>query len=225
MGRIAAQGQPGDGMEAAGMLRGVARPAWIRGLSWLDASAQVVWRADEVELVTVAPARAAGPLGNLRLSEAWWRALNESLDNVAGSRTTRIATPDTELMTQDLVTGWIERVFPGRVDTTITDNEWVPAHADFHWSNVTAVDFWILDWEDFGLAPRGLDAATLWLGSLSAPALAERVYRERHADLTGRSGMVMALFGCAKNLIDSPLPRTVAEQFSGIASRLIASLE
>ncbi|WP_024804371.1 hypothetical protein [Nocardia sp. BMG51109] len=89
-----------------------------------------------------------------------------------------------------------------QVDTTITDQRWVPAHADLNWSNLTAPECWILDWEDVGLAPRGLDAATLWVASLMVPALADKVFRARCADLDIRSGKIMALFCCSKDLND-----------------------
>ncbi|WTA38628.1 hypothetical protein OG936_27295 [Streptomyces sp. NBC_00846] len=56
----------------------------------------------------------------------------------------------------------------------------------------------MIDWEDWGLAPRGLDAATLWGNSLAVPALADRVWSERRPDLTTKSGQLMALFFCAK---------------------------
>src|SRR5262249_55726379 len=128
---------------------------------------------------------------------------NASLDNLMSQSTVRVATPDTETITQDLVRTVIERAFPGQVDSTITDAPWVPAHGDLNWANLTAPDCWILDWEDFGLAPRGLDSGTLWITSLAAPPLAERVYHERQDDLETRSGKLMALFHCSKILNDS----------------------
>ncbi|HTJ72505.1 MAG TPA: hypothetical protein VL551_33505 [Actinospica sp.] len=49
-------------------------------------------------------------------------------------------------------------------------------------------------------APRGLDAASLWAGSLTAPALAAQVLGRLRADLESRSGRVMRLFKCAELL-------------------------
>jgi hypothetical protein len=80
-------------------------------------------------------------------------------------------------------------VFGPDLDTTI--EQWVPAHADFAWANLTAPDCWILDWEDWGLAPRGLDSAMLWAASLAVPGLAEQVHEVRRADLDGRDGQLM----------------------------------
>ncbi|MGH3928094.1 MAG: hypothetical protein ACRDTT_35410, partial [Pseudonocardiaceae bacterium] len=108
----------------------------------------------------------------------------------------RVATPHTVPISQERVTATIERVFPCSVETIVT--EWIPAHADLAWANLTAPECWLLDWEDWGLAPRGWDAATLWGNSLAVPALAERVQREYQADLRSRSGLVSQLFFCAE---------------------------
>jgi hypothetical protein len=134
--KIAAQGQAGNGMEAADVLRGITKPAWYGVVSWRDHDEEVIWRADEVELVTAPPVQ-RGPLrGDVSISDAWWTALNASLDALASQLTTRVATPDTEAITQALVTREIERAFPGQVDTTIREG-WTPAHADLNWSNLT----------------------------------------------------------------------------------------
>lgn len=224
--KIATQGQVANGMEAAELLSGIAKPAWYGVLSWLDAASAEVWRADEIQLVSAAPIRSRGSLRDApALPDAWWDSLNTSLDSLARQRTTRLATPDTETITQALVTNVIERAFPDTVDTTITDEEWVPAHADLNWANLTGPEFWILDWEDHGLAPCGLDAATLWTSSLTVPTLAERVHHERRTDLDTRSGKLMALFNLAKivsgaGACESP----IFEPAKRLAEKLIADL-
>lgn len=223
---VAAQGQVNNGMEASALLDGIAKPQWYRAVSWVDESADVFWRADEIELITAPAAKPIGyPLREPELSPGWWRTLNNSLDNLARQHTTRVATPDTQSITQNLVTETIDRAFPGQVDTTLTDEPWVPAHADLNWSNLTAPDCWILDWEDLGLAPRGLDAATLWMTSLMVPTLAERVYQERRVDLDTRSGKLMALFYCVKALNDSHFATDpVYEPTAQHAAKLVADL-
>lgn len=224
--KIAAQGQVANGMEAAELLLGIAKPAWYSVLSWLDAASAAIWRADEVQLVSAAPVRSRGSLREApELPDAWWEALNTSLDNLARQRTTRLATPDTEAITQALVKSVVERAFPEQVDTTITNEEWVPAHADLNWANLTCPEFWILDWEDHGLAPLGLDAATLWVSSLTVPPLAERVHNERRADLETRSGKIMTLFNCAKIVNDSSTRESpIFEPTLRLAEKLIAHL-
>lgn len=80
----------------------------------------------------------------------------------------------------------------------LTLDEWTPAHADLTWANVMGPEFCIIDWEDWGTAPRGLDAAALWGNALAVPTLADRVWNERRPDLESRPGRLMALFVCAK---------------------------
>ncbi|MFD1052127.1 hypothetical protein ACFQ1S_44420, partial [Kibdelosporangium lantanae] len=42
--------------------------------------------------------------------------------------------------------GVIEQAFPDQIGTCVADEEWVPAHADLNWANVTGPDCWVLDW-------------------------------------------------------------------------------
>ncbi|MFF7095309.1 hypothetical protein ACFY9A_23380 [Streptomyces rubradiris] len=187
-----------NGAECAARLDGVAQPAWLGCLVWRDTNEQVMWRADETDLLP------AAPVGNAILSEApelsdeWWDGLNASLDALAAHQTRRIATPDTETITQTSVTQAIRAVFPGDFDTTV--QRWVPAHADLNWANVTAPVFSLFDWEDWGNAPQGLDSASLWASSLAVPSLADRVRRERRRDFESRDGKLMTLFVCSKIL-------------------------
>lgn len=202
--KIAEQGQAANGTEAAELLTGIAKPAWHQAVTWLDHAEEVLWRADEVDFVGSHPVRNGASLDDaLALSPDWWERFNDSLDNLAAQHTTRVATPDTQVITQELVTATIDQAFPGTVDSTVPREEWVPAHADLNWANLTGPECRIIDWEDVGMAPHGLDAATLWVGSLHYPALADRVHAERRADLESRSGRIMALFYCAKILNDT----------------------
>jgi hypothetical protein len=186
----------GWGLEAARVVRGVPAPRWFAGASWFDEYRRVTWRADEIEYVdepTLGRADAA-----VDLPDSWWSALADAMDQISHSRTTRRATPDCEPLTRERVVGAITRVFPSISDVEL--DEWSPAHADLGWPNLTGPKLWILDWEDYGLAPRGLDAASLWAGSLIVPALAAQVLRCLRADLESRSGRVMRLFKCAELL-------------------------
>jgi hypothetical protein len=186
----------GWGLEAAQILDGVPVPGWHAGISWLDTDRDVMWRADETQLIREAPVgRAANAPG---LPDSWWEAFNAAMDQLNGHVTSRMATPDCEPITPDRVEAAVRNVFPdaaiGRID------EWATAHADLNWANMTGPKLWILDWEDFGTAPRGLDAANLWFGSLAVPEVAEKVYRIRGRDLDSRTGRVMQLFKCAELL-------------------------
>ncbi|KOU17394.1 hypothetical protein ADK52_31915 [Streptomyces sp. WM6372] len=193
--RIGAQGW--NGTEAAAVLHGIVMPEWLRGVAWREPGEPVMWRADELELVA-SPSVATGAtvLEDPLLPDAWWEALNASLDALAAQRTPRIATPDTVTITQEQVTQTLGEVFPGIADMRI--ERWAPAHADLTWANVMGPEFSIIDWEDWGMAPRGLDAATLWGNALAVPTLADRVHHERHADLESRDGKLMQLFFLSK---------------------------
>lgn len=193
--RIGTQGW--NGAESAALLDGVVQPVWRSAVSWRDEGDAVMWRADETDLLPGEPVRPGGVLTeDPGLTGEWWAALNSSLDALADARTTRVATPDTVVITQAHVDEVIQAAFPGPLDTVI--DRWTPAHADLNWANVTGPQFSLFDWEDWGMAPRGLDSASLWAQSLAVPALAERVRRERSGDLESRDGKVMGLFVCAK---------------------------
>nr|WP_308213390.1 phosphotransferase [Streptoalloteichus tenebrarius] len=154
------------------------------------------------------------------LSEQWWAGLNASLDALSERETTRVATVHTVPLTQERFTREIVEVFGEVVDTVVP--EWATAHGDLNWNNLTAPEFWLLDWEDWGLAPRGLDAAMLWASSWSVPELAERVARERAAELESRSGLLARLWACAQELSceDAPHGPVVRR----LAAELIACL-
>ncbi|MFE5491468.1 hypothetical protein ACFQ7Z_16195 [Streptomyces virginiae] len=193
--RIGAQGW--NGTEAAAVLQGIAMPEWYKGVAWREPGEPVMWRADELELIASPPVgKAALVLADPGLPDAWWEALTSSLDALAAQQTPRIATPDTVTITQEEVTQTLGEVFPGIADTQI--EQWAPAHADLTWANVMGPEFSIIDWEDWGMAPRGLDAATLWGNALAVPALADRVHHERRADLESRDGKLMSLFFLSK---------------------------
>lgn len=185
----------GWGLEAAAGLRDVLRPDWYAGVSWFDPARRVMWRADETALVEETPVGRSSLAGIL--NGEWWAALDGSLDALAAHQTTRIATPDCEPLSQERIDAVISKVFPG-VDTVI--DEYATAHADLNWANVTGPELWIIDWEDWGTAPRGLDAANLWFSSLRQPTVAEKVREHRHVDLESRTGRIMALWRCAEFL-------------------------
>ncbi|MEU4200836.1 hypothetical protein AB0F64_12900 [Streptomyces sp. NPDC026294] len=214
-----------NGSECAARLKGIAQPMWRGCVVWQDAGEPVMWRADETELLP------GPPIGNAILSEdpklqdAWWQAFNATLDALAAQDTRRIATPDTITITQALVAEAVRSVAPTQdLDTTVEC--WVPAHADLNWANMTAPTFSLFDWEDWGNAPRGLDAASLWGSSLAVPALADRVRYERRHDLASRDGKLMTLFMCSKILGPDAHPQDPRlEPARRMAEKVVAELQ
>ncbi len=100
------------------------------------------------------------------LPTAWWDSLRTDLDHVSTVPTDRVA------VRQE----WVDRTVPRFLDIPgppITD--WATAHGDLHTANLTAATPYLLDWEGFGLAPVGYDAAMLLAYSLLTPAFAHRV--------------------------------------------------
>ncbi|MGW0879524.1 hypothetical protein [Streptomyces sp. NPDC002671] len=187
-----------NGTECAARLEGIAQPPWLGCVVWRDAEEPVMWRADETELLPGSPIGTAVLSEDPKLPDEWWQAFNASMDALASQETRRVATPDTVTITQAHVTESIRGVFFGGVDTTV--ERWMPAHADLNWANMTAPTFSVFDWEDWGNAPHGLDSASLWASSLAVPALADRVWGERHSDFESRDGKLMTLFACSKIL-------------------------
>lgn len=200
--KIGSQGW--NGTECAALLEGVSKPQWHRGIEWSQPGDPMMWRADETDLLPSAPVGSSVLAAEPALPDDWWQALNTSLDALVEQHTRRVATPDTVMITQSRVAQAIRRFLPGDVDTTV--QRWLPAHADLNWANVTGPEFCLFDWEDWGVAPQGLDAASLWGSSLAVPALAERVRRERTDDLESRDGKLMVLFVCAKILVPDAHP-------------------
>ncbi|MGB8200585.1 MAG: phosphotransferase [Pseudonocardiaceae bacterium] len=208
------------GAECASVLRGVTKPDWFQTASWTDDIREVVWRADEMELVSSPVINSTGVVATEpELSESWWASLKTSLVALAEHQTERVG------VRQEHLTLRINQVFPDEVDTTVDD--WVTAHADLHWGNLTAPDCYLLDWEDWGAAPRGRDAVSLWGASLRVPALAARVQHEFCHDLQTRSGKLAQLLFCsnvirvnAKRSDPSPL----VEPAKRFADMLLAEL-
>lgn len=188
------QPQSWVGTEAASVIPGIPKPAWVQSATWTDTSRERVWRAEEMELVTEPVLAATDTMLTVppRLPDTWWVELRAALVALAGFRTLRVAGR------QELITRRISQMLGGAVDTTVT--EWATSHGDLHWGNITAPRLYVLDWADWGLAPRGNDAACLWATALAVPPIAERVHDEFREDLDSRSGKIARLWVCANIL-------------------------
>jgi hypothetical protein len=143
------------------------------------------------------------------------------MDALADTPTTRLATPDCEPITTDRIDTAIHKTFPD-VHTRI--EEWTTAHADLNWANITGPHLQILDWEDWGQAPRGLDAATLWFASLTTPEIAAKIRHHRHTDLNSPTGRTIMLFRCAELLTWADPSEPLYTPATREAEELITSL-
>lgn len=216
------QPQSWVGAEAASVIPGVPKPAWFQSVTWADASRKRVWRAEEMELVTDPVVAVTGTMLTAppKVSDTWWAELRAALAALAGFRTFRVSGR------QELITRRVSQVLGGAVDTTIT--QWTTSHGDLHWGNITAPRLFLLDWADWGLAPRGNDAACLWGSALAVPDTADRVHAEFHDDLNCRSGKIARLWVCSNilRMADQRADaRDLAEPAKAAADHLVKDLQ
>ncbi|MGK5627160.1 phosphotransferase [Streptomyces sp. URMC 123] len=185
-----AGGKLWEGTErAAAAFSAVRKPA-LHGLyDW--ATGPYAYRAELTAYVDE-PVLSSEPVlrRELDLSDGWFATIRTSLTAIAATATDRTA------VRQE----WISRAVPaytGRPAPRIT--QWTCAHGDFHAANLTR-GATVLDWEGWGLAPRGYDAATLYAYAQLAPRTAARVRRELAPLLEGEDGRAALLVVCAELL-------------------------
>jgi thiamine kinase-like enzyme len=105
-----------------------------------------------------------------RLPVAWWNHLRQALHELADVPTSRRTI-------QQHYLDWAMPTFLGApIDTTVP--AWSTAHGDCHYANLCGPTLYLLDWEGWGLAPAGYDAAYLHAHSLLTPQTAGRVRAE-----------------------------------------------
>lgn len=162
----------------------IPRPRLHRIFDWSEGS--WTYRA---ELYDRVPARPVFPSAVLttdpELPCTWWTGLATALTDIAAVDTAR----------HTLHQRYLDRTMPRFLGTPITTTapSWTTAHGDLHWANLYAPTLQIIDWEGWGLAPNGYDAAVLHTYSLLAPRVAARIRNElahlldtdsgRHAEL------------------------------------------
>ncbi|MEU1281106.1 phosphotransferase [Streptomyces sp. NPDC005805] len=119
------------------------------------------------------------------LPVAWWSGLRAALGLLSAVRTERTAVRQ----------AYLDRAMPkylgfldggGPVPTTAP--AWSTAHGDLHRANLVGPELGILDWEGWGSAPAGYDAALLHVYSLAVPETARRVRAELAAVLDSDAG-------------------------------------
>jgi hypothetical protein len=214
--RLRSVGVPVDGRYGMCWLRVVSEePQWAQGYAWtgnLDANvitnivkprvldvfewAERDWRNQRAEMMTLLPGQPCSPTDVLReqpdVPTAWWTDLRQSLGLLSATRTKRTHAD------QARVTDRVRARFGDEAGTTVTD--WAAAHGDLHWSNLVRPRLGMLDWELWGTAPAGTDAATLLCYSLLVPEVADHVH-ETFADLLDTpSGRVAQLYVVARLL-------------------------
>lgn len=105
------------------------------------------------------------------LPDRWWSQLRLASDSITATQAPDGRPP---VITQDYVHRAIPKyIGEHEIDTVV--RRWSLAHGDFHWANLTCPELTILDWEGFGQAPYGFDAAHLHAYTLPVPEVATRV--------------------------------------------------
>jgi len=176
------------GAELADEIKGVAKPALLGVRDWIEKkdNAECVVKAT---LMTEAPSPVCSEelalLRQVNLGDEWLKTMRSSLDALAAWPTERQSIPPGTIRPAILM------VCGTRIDSTVA--RWTTAHADMHWCNVTAPVCCILDWESWGLAPAGFDAATLYCSSLLVPSVAERIFETFRDVLETHDGVVSQL--------------------------------
>ena len=154
--------------------------------SWEHAESDLRFRADLMSHVDEPTcSRTAALTAVPALSEMWWMRLGGTLSFLTEVETDRVAVDNERLASRIQI--WDEAL-------PVDVHQWVPAHADLHWAQLTSPGCWVLDWEGWGLAPAGFDAASLYLHSLAAPPVARLVRARYLAELDSRDGMLSQLY-------------------------------
>ncbi|MFC9087676.1 protein kinase family protein [Nocardiopsis dassonvillei] len=178
--------------EAAATIRGVPKPDWIAAAAWSDSGRGVVWKAEETSL---APDNAVSTTAEItsdpHLPESWWSSLRTGLAELSVHTTDRVALDQAHLSRR------VHEVYGTGVDTRIPDDEWACSHGDLGYANLTGPELVLLDWESWGMAPTGWDAACLWSASLGVPEVADKVVGGFAEQLATKSGLLCRLLLCA----------------------------
>lgn len=155
----------------------IPRPRLLRSADWTRDG--YAYRA-ELSTYVSAPVCSRSPdlTQHLALPDTWWSQLRHAIDAI----TTTPAPQDRQpVITQTYVHRAIPR-YLGDTGADTTVRRWSLAHGDLHWANLTSPELTILDWEGFGPAPYGFDAAHLHAYTLPIPELAGKV-RETFTDI------------------------------------------
>ncbi|GAB3173625.1 hypothetical protein GCM10027059_44990 [Myceligenerans halotolerans] len=169
----------------------IPKPHLLGSLDWADGV-----RIARADLMTYVPdqALATGLVLDhpVDLPDVWWQRLRAGLGSLSTIDTERVMADEESMWLRILALFGVE-VDPSRVD-------WTVAHGDLHFANLTALTLTILDWEDWGWAPAGYDAATLACAAVLQPDVAATVRNVFADQLTGYTGGVAQLAAASKYL-------------------------
>ncbi|ACU38391.1 hypothetical protein [Actinosynnema mirum] len=178
-------------------VRGVPRPRVLAGMEWstTDWTRGGQRRCVRADATTLLAGRACSADDELRappaMPERWWAALRRGVTAITRTSTSRFACR--------AGTG-VREVFGERVAAAFAPVGFATQHGDLHWANLIGPDCALLDWELWGVAPVGTDAATLYLFALRVPETAERVWAQ-FADVLDTAAGHTALVHVASRIL------------------------
>jgi hypothetical protein len=162
-----AEGSYWTGNHDASLINDVPKPQVIDLYEWDEPHARC--RAELMTLILAAPCSATPELrDDVALPDRWWLDLRSALDVLGSHTTDRTALTPRQAHRRALA------FFGSAAGAQIV--RWSTVHGDLNWSNLTAPELVLLDWESFGTGPACYDAATLYCLALLAPATAKRVH-------------------------------------------------
>jgi hypothetical protein len=198
------------GTSDAAAIEGLATPSLLTRIEWRQPHPVPVPVSAEVLTLVAEPA--ASPDRFLReapaLSADWFADLRRSLTALASWPTSRRFRIHDAGHYELLLHATYERPVPDQ-----TRPEFGTEHIDLVWGNITIPRFQILDMEHWGLAVKGFGAASLYLNSMSLPAVAAQVH-EALADVldcpSGRYAQLVAAALILRDLTRLPDPGGLA---------------
>ncbi|MBO0803238.1 MAG: phosphotransferase [Nocardiopsaceae bacterium] len=174
----------------ANVITGVAKPTVLDSAEWEEGPRRI-----RAEVMTLAPGYPCSPTdmitAELELPARWWPDLRQSLQAISAARTSRECVDAAQLA---------DRIRRFGTEPDLSAVQWETVHGDLHWANLMQPQLAILDWEWWGCGPAGLDAATLYCYSLSAPATARRVHDTFRDILSAPQGAIAQLYACSRLL-------------------------
>lgn len=181
-----------EGNKDASAITAVPKPTVLAWHDWREGVA--CQRAEVMTLIQDRPVAATPePHTPPVLSTGWWATLRRSLDTLAVQPTERVT------VEQERVSERLRLFFGDWIDPTVT--AWSTAHGDLHWGNLTAPACHLLDWEQWGRAPVGYDAASLYCHSLLVPSTAATVHAMFADLLDNEAGRLAQLCVISRQLV------------------------
>lgn len=200
----------------------------LSGLPKPDVHRAIEWERDGVHWRAVLSALAPSPTpsehswlapGSAVPPAHWFHDLRTSL--VRLQHQTR---PRNYVVTQEQVRISIRGIFgPDAPRDAVV---WCTCHGDMCWKNVTVPNLTLLDWEDWGLGPRGYDVARLMVYAAHVPEVQEKLYdafADEFDSLTGTVVLLYALGMVKSNIADGTADAALAAPLDRMAGTLLAT--